>query len=130
MNELFVGLGLLTFPVAVFVFFGNWGMGSFPEGTGASSRSVVAKPGLVALAPECADCHGRLAQGTSRVPNLIHPDYGPAKRSDAQFRRAVREGMPSRKGYGEMPATPGMSEHNLNRMIALVRELQRVGGIR
>jgi mono/diheme cytochrome c family protein len=130
MKELLIGLGLLSGPVAVFVVFGNSGPGSFGEPDGPADPSAAAEPGLLALVPECAGCHGRLAEGTDRSPNLIDPDYGPARRSDDQFRRAVREGMPARRGYGEMPAMPGVPGHDLERMIALVRELQRVNGIR
>ena len=79
---------------------------------------------------ECTGCHGRLAEGTERGPNLIHPDYGPGVRSDAQLRRAVREGMPARLGYGAMPPSPDVSERRLERMITFVRELQRANGIR
>ncbi|HUS55271.1 MAG TPA: c-type cytochrome [Thermohalobaculum sp.] len=90
---------------------------------------MATEAGLVALPEECAGCHGRQARGTSRGPNLVHPDYGRARRSDAEFRRAVREGMPARQGYGAMPATPEVPERSLDRMIALVRGLQRVNGI-
>ena len=129
MKELLIGLGLLTCPVTVFVVFGNSGPGSLGSGTGASSYSVAADPGLIGLADDCAGCHGRLAGGTARGPNLIHADYGRNRRSDAQFRRAVLEGMPARRGYGAMPATPGLPARSLERTIAFLRELQRAKGI-
>jgi mono/diheme cytochrome c family protein len=130
MKDLLIALGLLSCPAAVFVVFGNSGPNSFARGTDAPSYSLAAGPGQIYLAQECAGCHGRLAGGTDRGPNLIQPDYGPERHSDAQFRRAVRHGMPAGRGYNGMPATPGVSEADLNRMIVLVRELQRVNGIR
>jgi len=130
MKDLLVGLGMLSFPVAVFVVFGNSGPESFAKGSGAPVVAVSTEPELVTLAQECAGCHGPKARGTGRGPNLIHPDYGPTRRSDAQFRRAVREGMPARRGFGDMPAMPEVPDRSLDRMIALVRELQRANGIR
>jgi mono/diheme cytochrome c family protein len=112
------------------VVFGIPGLDAFNKGSGASAYSLSVEQGLVVFAGECARCHGRLARGTGRGPNLIHPDYGPGVRSDAQFRRAVREGMPARGGYGAMPPSPSMSERRLERMITFLRELQRANGIR
>jgi len=130
MKDLLIGLGLLSSPVVVFMAFGTSGLDAFDEGSGATVSFVSVEHGLVAFAGECAGCHGRLAEGTERGPNLIHRDYGPGVRSDAQFRRAVREGMPARRGYGAMPSSPGISERRLERMITFVRELQRANGIR
>ncbi len=130
MKDLLIGLGLLSSPVVVFVAFGLSGLDAFDEGSAAPASFVSVEHGLVAFAAECVRCHGRLAGGTERGPNLIHPDYGPRVRSDAQLRRAVREGMPARRGYGAMPPSPGVSKRRLDRMITFVRELQRANGIR
>ncbi len=130
MKDLLIGLGLLSCPAFVFVVFGLSGLDAFDEGGGAAAFSRSVDHGLIAFAEECAGCHGRLARGTERGPDLIHPDYGPSARSDAQFRRAVRDGMPARRGFDAMPAAPGVSERRLNRMIASLREIQRANGIR
>jgi mono/diheme cytochrome c family protein len=130
MKDLLVALALLSGPVAVFAIFGNFGPNSLARESGVITGAAPDSPVLAGLVEECADCHGRLAQGTARGPNLIHADYGPGKRSDDQFRRSVREGLPDQRGYGEMPAMPGVSRRNLDRMIVLLRELQRANGIR
>ncbi len=130
MKDLLIGLGLLSCPAAVFVIFGTSGLDAFDEGIGRPASSRLVDQGLIAFAGECAGCHGRLARGTERGPNLIHRDYRPGVRSDAQFRRAVREGMPARGRFGAMPPAPDVSERRLERMIAFLRELQRVNGIR
>ncbi len=130
MKDLLIGLGLLSCPAAVFVIFGTSGLDAFDEGIGPPPSSLSVEQGLVAFAGECARCHGQLARGTERGPNLIHRYYGPSARSDAQFRRAVREGMPARGGYGAMPAAPDVSKRRLERMITFLRELQRANGIR
>ncbi len=129
MKDLLIGLGLLSCPAAVFMIFGTSGLDAFDEGGGAATSSRSVEQGLVAFAGECARCHGRLAEGTERGPNLIHRDYRPGVRSDAQFRRAVREGLPARRGYGAMPPAPGVSERSLDRMVTFLRELQRANGI-
>ncbi len=130
MKDLLIGLGLLSCPAVVFVVFGIPGLAVFNEGTGASGSSLSVQQGRIAFASECAGCHGRRARGTERGPDLIHPDYGPSTRSDAQFRRAVREGLPARRGYGAMPPSPDVSKRRLERMNAFLRELQRADGIR
>ncbi|MHA1527411.1 MAG: c-type cytochrome [Alphaproteobacteria bacterium] len=130
MKDLLIGLGLLSSPAAVFVAFGTSGLDDFDDGGVPSASSMSVEQGLIAFAGECVGCHGRLAGGTERGPNLIHPDYGPRVRGDARLRRAVREGMPARRGYGAMPAFPDVSERRLGRMITFVRELQRANGIR
>ena len=130
MKDLLIGLGLLSCPAVVFVVFGIPGLAVFNEGTGASGSSLPVQQGRIAFAGECARCHGRLARGTERGPDLIHPDYGPRVRSDAQFRRAVREGLPAARGFGAMPPSPDVSKRRLERMIAFLRELQRADGIR
>ncbi len=130
MKDLLIGLGLLSSPAAVFVVFGTSGFDAFDEGSSAPASLVSVEQGLVAFAGECAGCHGRLAEGTGRGPNLIQRDYGPRVLSDAQFRRAVRQGLPARGGYGAMPPSPGVSKRRLERMIRFTRELQRANGIR
>ena len=131
MKDLLIGLGLLSCPAAVFVVFGNSGLDAFDEGAGPPVSTLSVQAGRIAFAEEFAGCHGRLARGNERGPDLIQPDYGRRVRSDAQFRRAVREGIPvPRAGYGAMPAVKGVSERRLDRMIAFLREVQRVNGIR
>jgi len=130
MKDLLIALGLLSFPAFVFAAFGTSGLDAFDEGSGPRATHQSVEIGVVAFARECARCHGRLAGGTERGPNLIHPDYGPGVRSDAQLRRAVREGMPARRGYGAMPPSPEVSKRRLERMITFLRELQRANGIR
>jgi mono/diheme cytochrome c family protein len=130
MKDLLIGLGLLSSPVVIFVAFGTSGLDAFDEGSGPPASFASVERGVVAFAGECARCHGRLAEGTERGPDLIHADYGPGVRSDAQFRRSVREGMPARRGYGAMPPYRGVSKRRLERMITFLRELQRANGIR
>ena len=122
--------GLVAFPAVCAGVGGRPGVAACNKGSGAAAYALSVERGRVAFAEEGAACHGRLAEGTERGPNLIHPDYGRRVRSDAQLRRAVREGMPARLGYGAMPPSPDVSARRLERMITFVRELQRANGIR
>ena len=130
MKERFVALGLLSCPAVVFAIFGTSGLDAFEEDSGSPASSLSFEQGMVAFAEECSRCHGRLARGTDRGPNLIHAAYGPGARSDAEFRRAIREGMPARRGYRAMPPTRNLAERRLDSMIAFLRGLQRANGIR
>ena len=124
MKDLLIGLGLLSTPVAVFVVFGTSGMGLSEDDRPRPVSYAVIDRGLVAFSDTCAGCHGRLADGTAKGPDLVSPRYGRGILSDAQFRRAVR------RGIGAMPPAPGVSDRRLERMIAFVRELQHNKGVR
>ena len=131
MKDLLIGLGLISCPAAVFVVFGTSGLDAFDESPSVPVSSLSIQLGGIAFAEECASCHGRTARGTERGPDLIHPDYGPGRRSDAQFRRAIREGKQARRaGYQNMPPAMNGSERHLNRLIVFLREVQRANGIR
>jgi mono/diheme cytochrome c family protein len=130
MKDLLVGLGLLCCPALVFVLFGTSGMEAFEEGTAERPPAESALLGRIAFASECARCHGRLAGGTSRGPDLIRPAYGPAVVSDNQIQRAVREGVAAQDGSAGMPAVDNVSDRRLDDVITFLREMQRSNGIR
>ncbi len=131
MKDLLLGLGLISCPAIIFVVFGTSGLDAFDESASAPSISASVQLGGIAYAEECTGCHGRTARGTERGPNLIHADYGPARRSDAQFRRALSEGKLARRaGYEDMPPVKDRSERHLNRLVAFLRDVQRANGIR
>jgi len=130
MKDLLLGVGLLSCPALIFGLFGTSGMEVF-DASSDPRRSVGAvNSGRIAFASECAQCHGRLARGTRHGPDLIAPAYGPAIASDDRIRRAVRNGVATADGRLAMAAVPGVSERDLARMIAFLREMQRVNGIR
>ena len=131
MKDLLLGLGLMSCPAVIFVVFGTSGLDAIDESASVPVSSLSFQLGGIAYAKECTECHGRTARGTVRGPNLIHPDYGPGKRSDAQFSQALREGKQARRaGYLDMPAVQDRSERNLKQLVAFLREVQRANGIR
>lgn len=87
--------------------------------------------GRLVFAEECAGCHGRLAEGTTRGPALILLLYGPAGLGDDAFHRAVHEGAPARHwDFGDMPAFAALPERRLARMLIFVRADQWAQGVR
>ena len=105
-------------------------MEAFKDGATSIAPAETVELGRVAFASDCAGCHGRLARGTARGPDLIRPEYGPAAVSDDRFRRAVRRGTPAVNGSAGMPAVHGVPERRLGQMTVFLREMQRANGIR
>ena len=78
----------------------------------------------------CAVCHGPAGTGTVDGPPLVHEIYEPGHHPDETFVRAVQEGVPQHHwDHGPMPAVPGLSEPEIEDIIAYIRELQREAGI-
>jgi mono/diheme cytochrome c family protein len=78
----------------------------------------------------CVVCHGQQGTGTVHGPPLVHEIYEPGHHSDEAFRRAIAEGSPQHHwNYGDMPAVPGLSDDEVEDIIAYIRELQRDAGI-
>lgn len=131
MKDLLIGLALLSGPALVFAVFGISGLDAFREGPPATTAYAPAEEGRLVFAEECAQCHGRLAEGGNRGPSLIHPAYARGRLSDEAFLRAVRDGVSSRDpDFGGMPAFPDLPERRLDRLLTFVRELQYANGIR
>lgn len=129
MKDLLIGLGLLSCPALVFVIFGAPGLDALDEGDGSHVSARVLGDGRAAFATECAGCHGRTAEGTGRGPALAVDSLGPARFGDDAIRRAVREGVAG-VGDGPMPAQPELTDRQLDDIVAFLRELQRINGIR
>ena len=78
----------------------------------------------------CARCHGERASGAETGPPLVHVIYRPSHHADAAFHRAVRLGvLPHHWGYGRMPPVDGLTEAQVDSIVAYVRWLQRKAGI-
>jgi mono/diheme cytochrome c family protein len=90
----------------------------------------AAPDGAALFATHCAACHGPGATGSDKGPPLIHKIYEPGHHDDGSFYRAVAQGTPAHHWpFGDMPPAPGVSEAEVARIIAYVRELQRAAGI-
>lgn len=92
--------------------------------------TAKAKAGARLFAENCAVCHGKNATGTEQGPPLVHKIYEPGHHPDANFQRAMKNGVMSHHWhYGHMPPVPGLSQKEAAKIIAYVRELQRANGI-
>ena len=92
--------------------------------------TAKAKAGARLFAANCASCHGTNASGTEQGPPLVHKIYEPGHHPDANFQRAVKNGVMSHHWhFGHMPPVPGLSQKDVARIISFVRELQRANGI-
>ena len=92
--------------------------------------SAKAKAGARLFAANCASCHGTNSTGTEQGPPLVHKIYEPGHHPDASFQRAVKQGVMSHHWrFGHMPPVPDLSQQEVAKIIAFVRELQRANGI-
>ncbi|MDE2838414.1 MAG: c-type cytochrome [Chloroflexota bacterium] len=102
----------------------------FLAGTLSCGGSSDIEKGKQVFDANCATCHGAGALGTGTGPPLVHGLYVPGHHNDDSIRRAVRDGVPSHHWFfGDMPPIVGVSDEELEQVIAYVRERQREGGI-
>ncbi|TCD14860.1 c-type cytochrome [Oricola cellulosilytica] len=109
-----------------------------PPRTGPAMVSVsvpvlagVAKEGEALFAANCASCHGVNAAGQEGIaPPLVHIIYEPNHHSDAAFHLAVQQGVRAHHWrFGNMRPVDGVSEDDVEMIVAYVRALQRENGI-
>jgi cytochrome c551/c552 len=103
--------------------------------TGLSEFNIpVQDPALVAegevlYQASCASCHASNLEGTAVGPSHLSVIYNPEHHSDAGFARAVISGVQAHHwGFGDMPPIAGLTDDDLVKIIAYVRENQRVRG--
>jgi mono/diheme cytochrome c family protein len=93
--------------------------------------SAAAMQGRAAFDKNCATCHGRNATGTDKGPPLVHPIYEPSHHADLAFLLAARNGVRAHHWrFGNMPPVEGVTDGEIEWIVAYVRELQRANGIR
>jgi mono/diheme cytochrome c family protein len=103
--------------------------------TGESEFDIpVQDPGLVAegevlYQTYCASCHGADLRGTDLGPSHLSIVYNPNHHGDGAFAIAALSGVPAHHwNFGDMAPVPGLLQDDLDRIIAFVRETQRVEG--
>lgn len=101
---------------------------------GEDADIPVQDPDLVAAGEElyaanCAECHGADLRGTDRGPSHLSEVYVPSHHSDGSFQVAVIAGSPQHHwNFGPMPPVEGLSEADVEAIVAFVRETQRTEG--
>ena len=110
---------------------GVWGIQHLTRGAlVVPPFSAQARAGAQLFDAHCASCHGTHAAGTDRGPPLLHAVYEPGHHPNAAFQRAVSQGVLSHHWtFGNMPPVPGVSQSEVTRIVAYVRELQRANDI-
>jgi mono/diheme cytochrome c family protein len=103
--------------------------GSSPAASPTTTVAVSLTRGQEVYEAKCASCHGTDLQGTDRGPSHLSAIYEPSHHSDESFRRAVRHGAPQHHWrFGPMPPVEGVSDADLESVIAFVRAEQRERG--
>lgn len=110
-----------------------------PSETAGAAMVSVTVPELTgtALAGEalfqanCAACHGDNAAGREGVgPPLVHKIYEPGHHGDGAFYLAAQQGVRAHHWpFGNMPPIDGVSQNDVESIIAYVRKLQQANGI-
>lgn len=85
--------------------------------------------GAEVYATSCASCHGAELGGTEKGPPHLSVIYEPNHHGDDSFRSAIANGAPQHHWeYGDMPAVDGLTDEDVEDVIAFVRaEQQRQG---
>jgi len=103
-------------------------------GQHSSADIPVQNPDLVAIGDvlyqaNCAVCHGTDLRGTDKGPSHLSAVYRPGHHSDEAFLVAVRVGVRRHHwDFGNMAPIDGLEDDDINAIIAVVRENQRIEG--
>ena len=109
-----------------------------PTGTGGALVQVtvpdlsdLAQQGAEAFGTHCIACHGANAAGVDGAgPPLVHKIYEPSHHGDMAIALAPIRGVPQHHWpFGDMPPVEGITEDEILRILAYIRELQRANGI-
>jgi mono/diheme cytochrome c family protein len=109
-------------------------VGACASGNGSASDlstqdAVLVEAGQELYRANCAVCHGVDLTGTGTGPSLLSEVYEPDHHSDFAFVQAVNQGSPAHHwNFGPMPPIEGLSESDLDALVAYVRENQRTRG--
>lgn len=92
--------------------------------------SQVASNGQEIFKLNCSQCHGESAGGTMQGPPLIHKYYEPNHHADGAFYRAATNGVRAHHWrFGNMPPIRTVTQQDVSKIIAFVREVQKANGI-
>ena len=135
MRRLVLLVGSAVAVVAMVLFFRGAPTGG---GSGDSLAEVtvpqltdIQMQGEAVFKTNCASCHGVNAAGKDGFgPPLVHKIYEPSHHGDMAFVLAVKQGVRAHHWkFGNMPPVAGVSDQEVQAIIAYVRALQRANGI-
>jgi mono/diheme cytochrome c family protein len=130
-NASWIGIGVLVVIVLIAVV----GFGGNSSNTDAGNTGIAAQdPDLVAAGEplyqaNCASCHGIDLKGTDKGPSHLSVVYEPNHHGDIAFVLAAQNGVRAHHWpFGDMAPVPGLSDQDLDAIVAYVRENQRIMG--
>lgn len=95
----------------------------------SSHEPELKEEGRTLYAENCAQCHGEDLRGTDQGPSFLSPVYEPGHHSDGAFLLAVQTGVRAHHWeFGDMPPVEGLTQNDVEAIIAYVRETQREKG--
>lgn len=101
-----------------------------PPAASPAATAVRILDGQTLFRQTCAVCHGVDLQGTEQGPPFLDRIYHPNHHSDAAFRLAVQRGVIAHHWrFGNMPKIEGLSEEQVEAIIAYVRGQQQQAGL-
>jgi mono/diheme cytochrome c family protein len=129
-NASWIGIGVLVVIVVIAVV----GFGGNSSNTDEGNGIAVQDPDLVAAGEplyqtSCASCHGIDLKGTDKGPSHLSVVYEPNHHGDIAFVLAAQNGVRAHHWpFGDMAPVPGLSDQDLDAIVAYVRENQRIMG--
>lgn len=85
--------------------------------------------GAALYSASCASCHGEDLRGTDKGPSHLSIVYEPNHHPDDAFRSAIRNGAAQHHwDFGDMPPVEGLTDDEVEAVIAFVRAGQRTEG--
>lgn len=115
--------------LAVALALGVAACGSDDQTSADSGDDPVHVLGAEVYQQSCASCHGEDLRGTDRGPSHLSIVYEPNHHPDDSFRSAIANGARQHHWpFGDMPPVEGLSDDEVEAVIAFVRsEQQRLG---
>ncbi len=103
--------------------------GSTEQASTTESDPELVETGADLYAANCAQCHGTDLRGTDQGPSFLSRVYEPGHHGDGAFLVAVRAGVaPHHWDFGPMPPVQGLTEEDVEAIVAFVRDRQATEG--
>lgn len=117
------GLGLLVLGLVA-------ACGSSAAGDDEPIATFEGTDGAALYAQACSSCHGADLRGTDQGPPFLDAIYRAGHHADPAFFLAAKRGVRSHHwSFGNMPPIEGLSDEQLEAIVAFVRARQADAGI-
>lgn len=120
----------IVLAVAIVVLVAACGGDGGSDGTTGSNGASGPADGAEVYARSCASCHGEDLRGTDEGPSHLSMVYEPGHHTDGGFRAAIEQGSRAHHwNFGDMPPVPGLSDEEIDAVIAFIRDQQEEHGL-